>query len=450
LLDACVSILDGRSECVSVKGHVSAAEWVPRVGIDVVVLSESREDEDGHRTLRALKQLFPQLPVILASEALASDQIIAALRSGADALLRKPVDPPELFASICRLSRSQAESDKLRFRLFSLRPAPLPSPGVSQPCRDGTDGGKRSPVMNGLLEIGAAGLRQLARRFKECSSSRGPHAPTHNLEAYYFGTFRVLVNGVPLIAWQCRKWKSLLAFLLLHHRRPACRDLLMERFWPGVPSECARNSLNVAVHGIRHELHILDPAHDFILFRDECYCLNPAVALWLDVEQFQTHWQRGRICERNRNMHEAARELTQALDLYRGDFMEEDLYDDWPSLERENLRETYLQVLDRLSEHYLQDGKPTLAAEMCERILEKDNCREDVHRRLMLSYALLGHRDRALRHFRKCCDILRSELDVAPTAATTRLVEEIRKGAPRIRPSRQVSDLLESQPWNSR
>jgi DNA-binding SARP family transcriptional activator len=113
------------------------------------------------------------------------------------------------------------------------------------------------------------------------------------------------------------------------------------------------------------------------------------------------------------------------------------------------LRETYLQVLDHLSELYVQEGKPALAAEMCELILEKDNCREDVHRRLMLCYAQLGHRDRALRHFRKCCEILRTELDVAPTAATVRLVEEIRKGSPGIAASRQVQELQECRPWNS-
>ncbi len=446
LLDACVSILNGRSESVPVKGRVSAAEWIPRMAIDVVVLSESSDDGDDHRILRALKHVFPQLPVILVSEALESDQIIAALQAGADAVLRKPVDPPEVFASVCRLSRSQTDSANLKFRLYSLRPAlPAVTPGdVVQ--RDGKDGGGCGSAKLGFLEFGAAGLRKLARRLKERSSTG---APRHHLEARYFGSFRVLVHGVPLETWQCKKWKSLLAFLLLHHRRPLCRDLLMERFWPGVPTDCSRNSLNVAVHGIRHELHALDPAHDFILFRDECYCLNPEVSLWLDVEEFQAHWQRGRICERDRNLPAVKRELMQALDLYRGDFMEDDLYDEWPSLERENLRETYLQVLDHLSELYVQEGKPALAAEMCERILEKDNCREDVHRRLMLCYAQLGHRDRALRHFRKCCEILRTELDVAPTAMTVRLVEEIRKGSPGITASRQVQELQECRPWNS-
>jgi len=67
---------------------------------------------------------------------------------------------------------------------------------------------------------------------------------------------------------------------------------------------------------------------------------------------------------------------------------------------RENLRETYLQILEALSRIYSLNGKPKIAIEICKSILEKDNCREKVHRRLMLCYHRIGERDHALSNFK--------------------------------------------------
>ena len=113
--------------------------------------------------------------------------------------------------------------------------------------------------------------------------------------------------------------------------------------------------------------------------------------------------------------------------------MEEELYDEWASMERENFREMYLAVLDRLSENYVFSNQCTPAARLCEEILEKDDCREDIHRRLMLCYYRMGCRDKALRQFKKCSEILKAELEVEPTKPTRQLYDEIRND--RVSPS---------------
>jgi DNA-binding SARP family transcriptional activator len=60
-------------------------------------------------------------------------------------------------------------------------------------------------------------------------------------------------------------------------------------------------------------------------------------------------------------------------------------------------------------------------------MLEKDECQESVHRRLMLCYLKLGLRDRALRQYARCVEVMRRELNVEPTAETKRLCDEIRR-----------------------
>ena len=113
--------------------------------------------------------------------------------------------------------------------------------------------------------------------------------------------------------------------------------------------------------------------------------------------------------------------------------MEEELYDEWASMERENFREMYLAVLDRLSENYVFSNQCTPAARLCEEMLEKDDCREDIHRRLMLCYYRMGCRDKALRQFKKCLKALKAELEVEPTKPTRLLYDEIRND--RVSPS---------------
>ena len=106
--------------------------------------------------------------------------------------------------------------------------------------------------------------------------------------------------------------------------------------------------------------------------------------------------------------------------------MEEDLYEDWTVSERENLKEIYLEILENLSRLYSMDGKPDVAIDLCKSILEKDNCREQVHRRLMLCYHRTGKRDHAIRQFHKCSKIIKTELEVNPSRETSELYEKIK------------------------
>jgi DNA-binding SARP family transcriptional activator len=202
----------------------------------------------------------------------------------------------------------------------------------------------------------------------------------------------------------------------------------METFWPNTDQDSARNSLNVAIHNVRGILHEVNPDYEYILFKEECYFLNPGIDVWVDVEEFLHYWKIAQRTERQNGIQAAVGEYEAAAALYHGDFLEEDLYESWPSSERENLKEIYLFVLDRLSNYYSQDGKPSTAASLCETILAKDNCREDIHQRLMRCYCRLEQREKAVKQYRKCVEALEAELDVKPTRATIELYERIKHG----------------------
>src|SRR3712207_2612344 len=120
-------------------------------------------------------------------------------------------------------------------------------------------------------------------------------------------------------------------------------------------------------------------------------------------------------------MPEAVAEYEGAIGLYRGDYLVEDLYEDWTMVERERLANAYVDMLGRLGEHYLESGLPQEGIRACYRVLEKDRCHEDSHRLLMRCYAELGLRGRAMRQYRLCEQTLRQSYGVEPSQETQAL-----------------------------
>lgn len=104
--------------------------------------------------------------------------------------------------------------------------------------------------------------------------------------------------------------------------------------------------------------------------------------------------------------------------LYQGDFMEDELYEDWPQARRVRLRAMYLDIADRLSAFYIEQAQYTTAVALCQRMLARDDCCEIAHRRLMASYLAQGQRHLAVRQYQLCVQTLQDELDLSPSEET--------------------------------
>jgi LuxR family transcriptional regulator, maltose regulon positive regulatory protein len=110
-----------------------------------------------------------------------------------------------------------------------------------------------------------------------------------------------------------------------------------------------------------------------------------------------------------------------AIELYRGDYLIEDLYEDWTMVERERLSNAYMDMLGRLAVYFMESGQYQESIRGCYRVLEKDRCHEDSYRLLMRCYARLGLRGRALDQYRICEKILGQEYGTSPSSETESL-----------------------------
>lgn len=243
-----------------------------------------------------------------------------------------------------------------------------------------------------------------------------------------FGCFEVTCGGRPVLDWRRNKARVLLKYLV-DRRHPIPRDVLLDLLWPEAELGPACNNLRVTLHALRQALgpadETTDGSREYVIFDGGNVQLNPRIPRWIDVEEFARHFAAGFRKERQNRADEAVDHYERCEELYRADYLVEDLYEDWTLARREELKDQYLLVVTRLADHCLATGDWHGSIVRCHRILQKDSCREDAYQRLMLSYARLHQPSQARHWYDVCGRTLRKELDTGPSEATVQLYQQI-------------------------
>jgi diguanylate cyclase (GGDEF)-like protein len=254
----------------------------------------------------------------------------------------------------------------------------------------------------------------------------------------YLGSFQVYLNGQAITAsFRTDKERALLAYLAFESGQSHRREALAELFWPERPEGYARTNLRQAIYGLRRTLGDRTAEAPFLLVDDERVQLNPQMEIRRDVKEFnslllktQTHSHRGlETCQT------CATKLQTAVDLYRGDFMNEFYVADsrafleWIVFHREQYFRKLLSSLQSLSEYHQQARNYEEVYKYAWRQVSLAPLEEQAHRQLMLYLALNGRRTAAIEQYHTCRRILADELGVEPSQETTHLYERIKNGA---------------------
>lgn len=411
-----------------------AIKIVEQNKIDLMIISRYLPDMDGLELLRTARENLIDLPIIFLADSPTKEFILSVFRAGANDFFEKPVRESEILDCINKFELS------LNTHIaYPKKPANFLKNKSSSFSREhAVKGFFKRIVRNITSDKSTAKICFSDKRCDDCNHAN-PTVDSNNSNPYqekngpttlklnFFGKFQVSLNGGSVAVFQGRKAKELFSYLAYYHKRKISREFLMDKFWQKSSPDAARNCLNVTLHSIRNTFQQVDDSIEIVQFKDESYFINPDLEVISDVEEFKQHWQLAKSIEREQRIEASLNQYEIASALYRGDFLEDLLYAGWTDLERENLKEIYLFILNKLSYYYSMDGKPDVAINLCNTILEKDNCREDVHRRLMRCYYRTGRRIKALRQYHKCTEILDLELEVEPTKSTTQLYEKIKQ-----------------------
>ncbi len=237
------------------------------------------------------------------------------------------------------------------------------------------------------------------------------------LRASLFKTLHVCTEDGQPIDLGAPTTRSLFAYLLLKRNQPVDRRHLAFQLWPRGSETAARRNLRQYIHRIRRTFEDVDLDPDILLADGSTLQVNPGISLWLDIEAFREGTRPGATIE----------ELKSAVDLYSGDLLE-DIYEDWCDEERQQLRQRYLQTLEKLAISSRNDGRLEEAIQYTQKRLQNDPFDEEAQRALMRLFALNGDRARAIQQYQTLRQFLQDELDAEPLPETQSLLAAIQKG----------------------
>ncbi len=262
-----------------------------------------------------------------------------------------------------------------------------------------------------------------------------------SLNVCLFGPFQVSLNGDPLPTFYSSKARALLAYLLIEANRPHSRDALATLLWGNQPSQKARTNLRTTFAKLRQLLAPLEVETPLFTTTRQTiqFNFNPAHH-WIDVVTFNNLLT---ICEEKSadgevNIPGCAKALSQAVPLYKGEFLSDlcvenaEEFETWRLEQQEKYHIQMLSLLHCLAGYHLSNTYHQLDYQLAEQYarqqLQLEPWSEMGHGQLMEILARTGHQMAALAQFNLCRQLLAEELGVEPSPQIQTLAEQIRQG----------------------
>src|SRR5919112_2007506 len=251
------------------------------------------------------------------------------------------------------------------------------------------------------------------------------------------GDFKVSVETrtIEEDAWRLRKAANLVKLLALSASHRLHREQVMDALWPGLGKQAASNNLRQTLYAARRTLEPDWAANSrYLSLQDKQLTLCPRGRLWVDVEAFE---EAATTARRARDL--AAYRL--AIELYAGELLPGDRYEEWAEGRREELRRLYLALLVELGDHFEERDEHEAAVETLQRAATEEPTLEEVHAGLMRLYAFSDRRTQARNQYKRLREALSDRLGTEPSASTRHLYDEIAAG--RFPPSKPNAPAVE-------
>jgi DNA-binding SARP family transcriptional activator len=211
--------------------------------------------------------------------------------------------------------------------------------------------------------------------------------------------------------------------LALAPAQQAHRDQLIDLLWPELPFPAASNNFYQALHFARRALGRMpsgDRRTQLLRFHRQVVSLESPHGIVIDVDEFE----RAAVSAAQSG---AADDLAVAIDLYHGELLPEDRYEEWTHARRRALHDTYVNLLLALADQREAQREYHSAVDLFRRVTEIEPSIEHAHRSLMQLYARLDRPRQALRQYERLRDVLAREVSTPPSRSTRELARRIER-----------------------
>lgn len=226
-------------------------------------------------------------------------------------------------------------------------------------------------------------------------------AALNTLHIEVLGRTRVLLGDRDLGGdWLGHRPGQMLKFLTSRRDYSATVDEIGAALWPNHVGDSS-GVIRHFIHTLRHHLEP-DRARrtrsSYITARRGGYALD-SHHVRVDAGLFEQHVRTGAAAYLNGEFAIALPTLEYALDLYTGDFIQDEPYAEWALAERDRLRHLASQCCRMLTQLALDAGEMDRAVVRAERLAELDPFDEEVQRALLVIYLRAGRRSAAMRRY---------------------------------------------------
>lgn len=231
------------------------------------------------------------------------------------------------------------------------------------------------------------------------------------LNVQLLGGFSLRLSGTPLSPQSIsrRKVRSLLKLLAVTPNHRLSRDQVLDKLWPELEATAAAAQLYNALYSLRKTLAEAAPQ-----LQQGLVVLEPPGGLWVDAEAFRL--QAEQALSSLQTQH-----LEQAITLFSGIPLPEDLYEDWAEEPRETLQSLFLRCLQALAEQ----SNGVRAEQLWLEVLKLDPTSESAYQALL---KLSAQRPSELeRYYQSYLEAMQQELGAEPNPTITQLYESLRQ-----------------------
>ncbi len=244
------------------------------------------------------------------------------------------------------------------------------------------------------------------------------------LQVVTLGQFRVLLGNqeIHLRDWKRESSKRLFFLFLTMRHSLLHKETIMSYLWPESDFEAALRYFKVALSNL---MSVLEPDRQprkpsaYIERDGATYRFRAIGQFELDVDQFETKLKQGLALVHNQPT-EAETLLKQAVEIYKGDYLEGITQDEWCINERDRLVTQYIKAAENIARLLLSKEQYDESLQWADLILKQDRCWEKAYQLKLKCYSKLNNSVMIARTYKKCCEVLNQELGVSPSSETSK------------------------------
>jgi DNA-binding SARP family transcriptional activator/ATP/maltotriose-dependent transcriptional regulator MalT len=258
--------------------------------------------------------------------------------------------------------------------------------------------------------------------------SDGPELVPH-CRVRLFGGLNVDTSDGPVAdaAWKKRKARLLFAMLVTRKGKDVPREQLLEYLWPDMDDERARANFYVVWNNMKRALSPNLPKGEPCPYVRAAggVCRVDDVLVTTDIDEFEQCLLDARRADTTGDRDAKLLAYERVAELYGGDLLPGDIYDDWFSQLRERCRQEFGDAMLDAASMREQDGDIASALRLVRAALAHDAWREDLYQAALRYQIVAGQRSAAIETYMNCMHKLSEDLGLDPSVETRRLYDQV-------------------------